>query len=168
MTHFSSKSSKKGLFSTIFASLLLILAIFSLTACNKTEACKLTATYTKDTNTTQRTAMVAYCTANNIDYTIDSSGVLYQIVTPGSSTKVNLCQSLSITYTGKLLTGTVFDAGTFSASLSQLVTGWQIAVPKIGKGGHMKILIPSSLAYGSQANGSIPANSPLFFDIILN
>jgi FKBP-type peptidyl-prolyl cis-trans isomerase len=168
MINFTPKKTKNVLFLSIFASFLLIIGIFSMSACNKTEACKLTANYTKDTNAAQRTAMVAYCTANSINYTIDSSGVLYQIVTPGASTKVNLCESLSITYTGKLLTGTQFDAGTFSASLSQLVTGWQIVVPKIGKGGHMKILIPSTLAYGSQANGSIPANSPLFFDIVLN
>ena len=81
---------------------------------------------------------------------------------------MNLCESLSITYTGKLLNGTQFDAGTFSSALSGLIPGWQIVVPYIGKGGHMKVLLPSSLAYGAQANGSIPANSPLYFDIVLN
>jgi FKBP-type peptidyl-prolyl cis-trans isomerase len=73
-----------------------------------------------------------------------------------------------MTYTGTLLNGTQFDAGTISYPLSQLILGWQIAVPKIGKGGRIKVVIPSSLAYGAQANGGIPANSPLYFDIVLN
>ena len=168
MTNFTAKKPKKALFLTIFASILLIIVFTTISSCNKTEACKLTANYPKDVNSTQRAAMIAYCTTNNINYTIDSSGILYQIITPGSTTKVNLCESLSITYVGKLMNGAQFDAGTFSSTLSNLVPGWQIVVPYIGKGGRMKILIPSSLAYGSQANGSIPANSPLYFDIILN
>ena len=168
MTNFTAKKPKKALFLTIFASILLIIVFTTISSCNKTEACKLTANYPKDVNSTQRAAMIAYCTTNNINYTIDSSGIVYQIITPGSTTKVNLCESLSITYVGKLMNGAQFDAGTFSSPLSNLVPGWQIVVPYIGKGGRMKILIPSSLAYGSQANGSIPANSPLYFDIILN
>ncbi len=168
MTHFTSKITKNTSFLAIIGLFLVIFAIFSNSACSKSSACTLTANYPKDVNATQKAAMIAFCTTNNINYTVDSSGILYQIITPGSSTKVNLCESLSITYTGKLLNGTQFDAGTFSSALSGLIPGWQIVVPYIGKGGHMKVLLPSSLAYGAQANGSIPANSPLYFDIVLN
>ena len=113
-------------------------------------------------------AMVAFCNARNITYTTDSSGILYQIITAGASKKPNLCETISMTYTGTLLNGTQFDAGTISYPLSQLILGWQIAVPKIGKGGRIKVVIPSSLAYGGQARSGIPANSPLYFDIVLN
>ena len=74
----------------------------------------------------------------------------------------------SITYTGKFLNGNQFQTGTFDSSLSGLITGWQIVVPYIGKGGHMIILLPSSLAYGTQGSSSIPPNTPLYFDIVLN
>jgi FKBP-type peptidyl-prolyl cis-trans isomerase len=175
MSIFTSKTSKKHLFSYILSLFTSILIIFTQVACSKSgnsdstgTGCNLTAQYTPNHNSTQNSAMVAYCVANGINYTTDSSGILYEIITPGAATKPNLCETLSMTYTGKLLNGTQFDAGTISYPLSQLIVGWQIAVPKIGKGGRIKVLIPSTLAYGAQAVGTIPANSPLFFDIVLN
>ena len=168
MTHFTSKNTKKANFLTIFASILVIFGFTTFSSCNKTEGCKLTANYTKDVNASQKAAMIAFCVTNNISYTEDPSGILYQIIKPGSSTKVNLCQTLSITYIGKYLNGTQFQTGTFDSALSDLIPGWQIVVPYIGKGGHMIILLPSSLAYGTQGNGSIPPNTPLYFDIVLN
>jgi len=168
MTIFTPKTRKTAGLLSILAVFAFILVISTQTACSKSGACTLTATYTNDNNTAQNTAMVAFCTAHNITYTTHPSGILYQIITPGASTKPNLCETISMTYTGTLLNGTQFDAGTISYPLSQLITGWQIAVPLIGKGGHIKVVIPSSLAYGAQAMGSIPANSPLYFDIVLN
>jgi len=174
MTHFTPKITKKASLLAIIALICTFFAFFSISACNMKGSdsysltCTTKANFTKDVNAAQRTAMIAFCTANSINYTVDSSGVLYQIITPGASTKVNLCETLSITYTGKLLNGTQFDAGTIAYDLSSLIVGWQIVVPYIGKGGHIKILIPSSLGYGSVAQTKIPANSPLYFDIILN
>jgi len=169
MINLYSKRPKKAIFISILASFSIIyVSITSLSSCNKSSSCDLKAVFVNDGNTAQNTAMVAFCVAKNINYTTDSSGILFQIVTPGASNHPNLCETISMTYTGTLLNGTQFDAGTISYPLSQLITGWQIAVPKIGKGGHIKVLIPSSLAYGSQAIPGIPANSPLYFDITLN
>jgi len=168
MTHFIPKIIKNASFLAIFALFFAIIALFSNTGCSKSSACTLTANYPKDVNATQKAAMIAFCTTNSINYTLDSSGILYQIINPGSSTKVNLCESLSITYTGKFLNGNQFQTGTFTSALSGLIAGWQIVVPYIGKGGHMKILLPSSLAYGAQGNSTIPGNTPLYFDIVLN
>ena len=168
MTIFTLKTKKTAGLMTILAIFALILIISVQSSCSKSEPCTYKATYTNDANVAQNTAMVNFCTANNISYTTHSSGILYQIITPGSATKPTLCETISMTYTGTLLNGTKFDAGTISYPLSQLITGWQIAVPLIGKGGHIKVVIPSSLAYGGQAVGSIPANSPLYFDIVLN
>ena len=168
MTIFSPKSSRKLNFKSIIATFCLLFGIFSQIGCSKSEPCTLTASYTNDTNAGQNTAMIAYCTANNITYTTHPSGILYQIITPGAAAKPNLCESVSMTYTGLLLNGTKFDAGTISYALSELIMGWQISVPLIGKGGHIKVVIPSSLGYGTRAAGTIPANSPLYFDIVLN
>ena len=168
MTIFTPKTMKNNHFTQFLSIFALIIVISISSACGKSEACNTKAEYANDTNAAQKTAMEAYCTANNITFSTHPSGILYQIITPGAAAKPNLCETISMTYTGLLLNGSKFDSGTISYSLSQLIMGWQIAVPLIGKGGHIKVLIPSSLAYGSNANGSIPANSPLYFDILLN
>ncbi len=171
MTIFTQKPSKMTSFKSIlgfFGLFLTILIISTQSSCSKSGACSINAIFTNDTNAAQKTAMTNFCTANNISYTTHPSGILYQIIKPGSATKPNLCETISMTYTGTLLNGTKFDSGTISYPLSQLIVGWQIAVPLVGKGGQIKVVIPSSLGYGSQSVGSIPANSPLFFDIILN
>ncbi len=168
MSIFTTKTKFTASLVSVLAVIALIFVLSAQTGCNKAEPCNLTVNYLPDRNTAQNAAMVAFCTARNINYTTDTSGILYQIITPGSSKRPNLCETISMTYTGTLLNGTQFDAGTISYPLSQLILGWQIAVPKIGKGGRIKVVIPSSLGYGAQANGGIPANSPLYFDIVLN
>jgi FKBP-type peptidyl-prolyl cis-trans isomerase len=119
----------------------------------------------------EKNAMVAYCVANNISYQTDTSGILYQIITPGTGLTPNLNSKIYITYTGKLLNGTTFDmqpnASQTGWSLNSLIQGWQIALPLIKKGGEIKIVIPSALAYGCIGSGPIPPNAPLFFDITL-
>ena len=168
MSILTQKTTKTTDFLSILGIFALIFVISLQLSCAKSNACDLKASYVNDVNTQQNTAMVAFCTTNNITYTTHPSGILYQIVTPGVETKPNLCETISMTYVGTLLNGTKFDAGTISYSLSQLIVGWQIAVPLIGKGGRIKVVLPSSLGYGAQASGPIPANSPLYFDITLN
>jgi len=169
------KTPKKTSYSSILSLFLIIAGIALIAACNKSDnkdpqstACAVTAMYAKDTSAAQRAQMIAFCNNNGITYTLHPSGILYQIITPGDSTRPNLCASLTMTYTGKLMTGIQFDKGTITYPLKDLIVGWQIAVPLIGKGGKIKMVIPSSLAYGPNANGSIPANSPLYFEMSID
>ena len=169
------KNTPKTNYSSIFSLLLMIAGIAVFSACSKSDnndqqssACTLKAEYKNDSSATQRALMIAFCNNNGITYTIHPSGILYQIMTPGDTAKPNLCTSLTMTYTGKLMTGIEFDKGTITYPLKDLIVGWQIAVPLIGKGGKIKMVIPSSLAYGSSPNGSIPANSPLYFETSIN
>ena len=168
-------SLQKAKFSSIFSLFLLILGIALFAACSKSDnndpqstACSVKAQYVNDSSATQRAQMIAFCNNNGITYTIHPSGILYQIITPGDTAKPNLCSSLTMTYAGKLMTGIQFDKGTITYPLKDLIVGWQIAVPLIGKGGKIKMVIPSSLAYGPNANGSIPANSPLYFEMSID
>jgi len=87
----------------------------------------------------EKDQMISYAAKNNITYVSDPSGVLYK----------------------------TFDSGTITYPLNNLIPGWQIVLPLIGEGGQIKILIPSSLGYGSSGSGSIPGNSPLYFDVSL-
>ncbi len=83
--------------------------------------------------------------------------------------------SITVKYTGKLTDGTVFDstdkqggkAATFTLSKGSLIDGWVQGIPGMKVGGKRHLVIPASLGYGAQANGSIPANSTLEFDIEL-
>ncbi len=171
MIHFTPKNNPKTSFSTLLSLFTLIAGLGLLSACSKNEtstACAVTPQYVNDNSATQRAQMVAFCNNNGITYTVHPSGILYQIITPGDTAKPTLCTSLTMTYTGKLMTGIQFDAGTITYPLKDLIVGWQIAVPLIGKGGKIKMLLPSSLAYGPNANGSIPANSPLYFEMSID
>ena len=155
MIIFTQKSIKKGRFSQILGVFMAILAIFTLNGCSKSGA-------------SEQEQMIAFAKKNAINYTTDASGILYEIITPGNSTKPSVNNTITVTYVGTLMNGNQFDAGTITYGLNQLIPGWQIAVPKIGVGGEIKVLIPSSLGYGAAGAGSsIPGNSPLYFNIKL-
>ena len=174
MIQFTTKASQKTSLLSILSLFFIMVGIALLSACSKdnndqqSTACAVRAQYTNDSSATQRALMVAFCNNNGITYTVHPSGILYQIITPGDTAKPNLCNSLTMTYTGKLMTGIQFDKGTITYALKDLIVGWQIAVPLIGKGGKIKMVIPSSLAYGPNANGSIPSNSPLYFEMSID
>lgn len=154
MNHFTSKTTKKTSFLVIITGFLAIFAIFSNTACSKSSA-------------SESDQMTSYAKKNNITYLSDPSGVLYQIITAGNSNKPKITSTITVTYTGKLMDDKTFDSGTITYPLNNLIPGWQIALPLIGEGGQIKILIPSSLGYGSRGSGSIPGNAPLYFDVSL-
>jgi FKBP-type peptidyl-prolyl cis-trans isomerase FkpA len=155
MTNFYSKFKQKASFLSILATFSAILAIFTISGCSKSGA-------------SEQEQMISFAKSHAINYTTDASGILYEIITPGNSTHPTISNTITVTYTGLLMNGTQFDAGTITYPLSQLIPGWGIAVPKIGVGGEIKVLIPSSLAYGSSGAGSIPGNAPLYFDIKLS
>lgn len=116
--------------------------------------------------------ITAYANANGITAVKHSSGIFYQIIDPGTGTTPTLYSKVYISYTGKLLNGTQFDQSTnpnnTGWTLGSLIEGWQIGLPLIKKGGRIKLIIPSSLAYGCIGAGyTIPSNAVLFFDITL-
>jgi FKBP-type peptidyl-prolyl cis-trans isomerase len=90
-------------------------------------------------------------------------------MSPGLGAQPTLTNTVSTVYTGKLLNNTQFDASANPVSflLSGVIKGWQIAIPLIKKGGRIKMVIPSSLAYGCNGSGSIAPNSPLYFEVTL-
>ena len=77
-----------------------------------------------------------------------------------------------IHYTGRLDDGTVFDSSydrgePISFKLSQVIPGWQEAIPLLKKGGKATFVIPSGMAYGARKAGKIPPNSVLAFEVEL-
>ncbi len=147
--------------------LLLLSSILLLTQCKK-DTCDL-ADSTKVATAAEIADIKAYLTTNGLTATEHGSGIHYQIQTAGNNSKPNLCSDVSVKYSGMLLNGTVFDQSTSTVTfpLKNLIVGWQLGIPLVGKGGKIKLFIPASLAYGSITQPKIPANSHLIFDIEL-
>jgi FKBP-type peptidyl-prolyl cis-trans isomerase FkpA len=112
----------------------------------------------------------AYLAANNITASQHCSGVFYSVEDTGTGKKPDVCTYIVATYTGKLVNGNIFDKGTFRQPirLGELVRGWTNALPLIKQGGTINLYIPPTLGYGSQAYGTIPANSILIFNVKLD
>ena len=96
------------------------------------------------------------------------SGMFYVIQNAGSGKNPTACSDVNVTYKGMLTNGVVFDQRTIDLGLDGVITGWRNGIPLIGAGGFIQLYIPPSLGYGSSANGPIPANSILVFDVVLN
>jgi len=116
--------------------------------------------------------MTAFATNNGMIVAQHSSGMYYQIISSGSGATPVSSSTISVKYTGKRLDGTVFD-NTYATTATSLyplagfIPGWQLGIPLIKKGGMIKLIIPSSLAYGCQGGGPIAGNTILYFEIEL-
>jgi FKBP-type peptidyl-prolyl cis-trans isomerase FkpA len=101
----------------------------------------------------------------------DSSGLFYQVGLPGTGTVTPVpCSAVTVKYTGRLFSGAIFEQQLFGTSflLGEVIAGWQKGIPKIKKGGTIRMFIPASLAYGASGSGtSIPPNANLIFEIEL-
>lgn len=151
---------------------LLTLIAFSGTNCIKGKTC------TPKTPANEASQIQAYALANGINATAHSTGLYYEILNPGTGATATLNSKIVITYTGKLLGGTVFDSRNVpnnSATpgpdapwpLGELIEGWRVGIPLIKAGGSIRLLIPSAMAYGCNGYGTIPGDAILDFEINL-
>ncbi|GAB3782088.1 hypothetical protein GCM10028818_37230 [Spirosoma horti] len=109
-----------------------------------------------------------YIETNHIPAKADDRGFYYTIESPGSGNKPTACSNVTVNYSGKLTNGKTFDSASgISFNLGQLIIGWQEGIPLVAPGGSITLYLPPSLAYGSQEQGEIPANSILVFKIDL-
>jgi FKBP-type peptidyl-prolyl cis-trans isomerase FkpA len=118
-----------------------------------------------------------YLAQNNIKAEKTVSGLYYVLHKQGSGDSVQPGEKVVVNYTGKLLSGTVFDSNTdpakghvqpleFTAGAGNVIPGWDEGVLLLQKGSIATFYIPSSLAYGAKGAGTVvPPNSVLIFDI---
>jgi FKBP-type peptidyl-prolyl cis-trans isomerase FkpA len=112
-----------------------------------------------------------YIIDNSIENTIQhSSGMWYTVAEEGSGDRPTPYDVVTFDYKLRLLSApdAILQENTLTNQfLFELIDGFKIAVPLIRTGGTATFYIPSGLAYGTTANGSIPANSILIFEIKL-
>ncbi|MEI7657947.1 MAG: FKBP-type peptidyl-prolyl cis-trans isomerase [Phycisphaerae bacterium] len=80
--------------------------------------------------------------------------------------------TITIHYTGMLLSGKVFDSSLpgrpVTFPLRRLIQGWQEGIPGMKAGGKRRLTIPWRMAYGEAGSPpDIPPRSDLIFDIEL-
>jgi FKBP-type peptidyl-prolyl cis-trans isomerase len=115
----------------------------------------------------------AYAKANKLDTRKTESGLYYVILSEGEGEKAQEGQTVSVDYTGTFLDGSEFDSSrdrgpyTFQLGKGKVIKGWDEGLQLLSKGGKAKLLVPSTLGYGSHDRGPIKANSVLLFDVEL-
>lgn len=100
------------------------------------------------------------------------SGMYILDQTVGAGATLAGLGGVRVFYNGFLANGSKFDgnvggATPYSNTLSNLIPGWQVGMQGMKVGGKRRLVIPSSMAYGTVPNQGIPANSNLVFDVEL-
>jgi FKBP-type peptidyl-prolyl cis-trans isomerase len=96
-----------------------------------------------------------------------ASGLYYQDSIVGAGAAVHSGSAVTVGYTGWLANGTKFDGGSivFTVGAGRVIAGWDEGLVGMKVGGIRKLVVPPSLGYGASANGPIPANSVLVFNV---
>lgn len=97
-----------------------------------------------------------------------ASGLQYKVLTPGQDDAKPTDQDVAlINYEGRLVDGTSFDKSTQPTPMpiTGVVPGFAEGLKLMPRGAKYRFWIKPELGYGSEANGPIPANSVLVFDV---
>lgn len=102
-----------------------------------------------------------------------ASGLQYKVITQGTGARPGPNDTVEINYSGAFLNGEVFDASAkhgpnpASIPLAGVIPGFREGLQLMQVGGHYKLFIPSSLAYGAEPQPPMPPNATLVFDVTL-
>jgi FKBP-type peptidyl-prolyl cis-trans isomerase FkpA len=103
-----------------------------------------------------------------------ASGLQYQVITQGTGARPGPNDTVQVNYTGSFVDGQVFDAsakhnppGPASIPVANVIPGFREGLQLMQVGGHYKLFIPASLAYGAEPQPPMPPNATLIFDVTL-
>jgi FKBP-type peptidyl-prolyl cis-trans isomerase len=113
------------------------------------------------------TAIGAHLRSKNINALVDASGVRFVIDSLASGFPPKSNSTVTISYTGRFLSGTVFDEGDLTGVVSSFIGGFQVGLSLLPEGTKARFYIPSGYAYGVAGSKDIPANAILMFEIKL-
>lgn len=125
--------------------------------------------------------LTSYLSKNNITQKPTASGLYYVETLAGKGAMAEKGKTVFISYTGKLLDGTIFDSNInsgkpieFELGGHHVIDGWEEGILMMKKGGKAMMVIPSNLAYGEKGAQNpqtgdyiIPPYSPIMFDVEL-
>lgn len=138
-------------------------------SCKDTYIDPATANFTTDT-----TDISAYIKKNGLTVQSAAYGVKYQIITTNPAGKTPAQgEELEFSYVISSLKNvrvdsTKKDSSTyFPFGLGKMLPGLEIGFSKLREGEKAIFLLPSYVAFGDQVVGSLPANSPVRFDVVL-
>src|ERR1035437_4612791 len=123
----------------------------------------------------KKAAVVAPAIELNKEYTT-ASGLKYKITKKGTGVKANAGDQVSVHYVGRLTDSakTKFDSSrdrgqpfSFPLGAGQVIKGWDEGIALLHVGDVAVLTIPSNLGYGERAQGKIPANATLVFEVEL-
>ena len=101
-----------------------------------------------------------------------ASGLQYEVISEGDGATPTASSTVRTHYEGTLISGEVFDSSYKRGQPAEfpvggVIAGWTEALQLMKEGAKWRLYIPSNLAYGERAAGSIPPHSTLIFDIEL-
>lgn len=107
---------------------------------------------------------------NLANMTLRQDGLYVQDLIVGAGLEAIEGRKLRVKYTGWLVNGQQFDTNQttgieFTMNRAEVIAGWDLGLKGIRPGGKRKLVIGSTLAYGSSGNGSIGPNKTLVFDV---
>ena len=126
--------------------------------------------------------IAAYVQEHGIKAQPNAKGLYVIVNKKGNGPTVAVGREVTLSYTGRLLDGTIFDSSneadcqqagrpcheplTYVVGQMSLIPGWEEGVMGQPAGSKLQLIIPSAMGYGSQGAGrDIPPYSPLVFDI---
>jgi FKBP-type peptidyl-prolyl cis-trans isomerase FklB len=101
------------------------------------------------------------------------SGLLYEVITPGTGTKPNASNKVKVHYEGSTIDGNIFDSSykrgePIEFGLGQVIKGWTEGLQLMSPGAKYKLYIPQDLGYGPKGTGDkIPPFATLIFTVEL-
>ena len=103
---------------------------------------------------------------------VTASGLQYRVLKETEGDKPTEKNEVTVHYTGKLISGTVFDSSVqrgqpISFNLGGVIAGWTEGLQLMSVGSKYRFYIPQELAYGSRGMSKIPPYSTLVFDVEL-
>jgi len=130
----------------------------------------------------ERSLIEDYVSKNNITVSPDAKGIYVIEKVAGTGDLIQIGDSVGVRYTGKYLSGKVFDSNVeadtpyrFRVGTPYLIEGWSLALVKMKLGMKADVILPSEVAYGSMGFGTydyygnyytiIPGYTPLLFEM---
>jgi len=98
------------------------------------------------------------------------NGMAYEVLAEGTGPKPRADQWVKVNYTGKLVSGAVFDSSEGNPvefGLGEVIPGWREGLTNVNQGSKVMLYIPPDLAYGDNGAPQIPPGSTLIFEVEL-